>query len=127
MADLAKTFSKNSSNQFNTEFYKIKPTLEKKKISLSSNNPEEYNMPFTLTKLVDSIKKSNHSAVGPDEIHNEFLKQLLDESIKYLLKLYNNIWVNGTSPETRRQSIIVPIPKSGKDIRSAELSTHRID
>ena len=28
---LAETFSKNSSSQFNSEFYKIKPTLEKKK------------------------------------------------------------------------------------------------
>ena len=73
---LAEIFSKNSSSQFNTEFYKIKPTLEKKKISFSSTFSEEYNKSFTLTELVDSIKKSNHSVVGPDEIHNEFLKQL---------------------------------------------------
>ena len=110
---LAETFSKNSSSQFNTEFYKIKPTLEKKRISFSSTNSKEYK-PFTLTELVDSIKKSNHSAVSPDEIQNEFLKQLPDESVKCLLKLYN-IWVNGTVPETWRQSIIAPIPKSGKD------------
>ena len=64
---------------------------------------------------MDSIKKSNHSAVGPDEVNNEFLKQLPDESVKCQLKLYNNIWMNGTFPETWRQSIIVPIPKSGKD------------
>ena len=112
---LAKTFSKDSFRQFNTEFYKIKPTPEKKKIIFSSKNSEEYNKPFTLTEQVDSIKKSNHSAVSPDEIHNEFLKQLPDESVKCLLKLYNNISVNGTFPETWRQSIIVPIPKSGKD------------
>ena len=111
---LAETVSKNSSSQFNTEFYKIKPTLEKKKIRFSSNNSEEYNEPFTLTELVDSIKKSNNSAVSPDEIH-KFLKQLPDESVKYLLKLYNNIWVNSTFPETWRQSIIILIPKSGKD------------
>ena len=112
---LAETFSKKSSSQFNTEFYKIKPALEKKKIRFSSNNPKEYNKPFTLTELVDSIKKSNHSAFGPDEIHNEFLKQLPDESVKCLQKLYNNIWVNSTFPKTWRQSIIVLIPKSGKD------------
>ena len=112
---LAEIFSKNSSSQFNTEFYKIKPTLEKKKISFSSTNSKEYNKPFTLPELVDSIKKSNHSTVSPDEIHNEFLKQLPDESVKCLLKLYNNIWVNGTFLETWRQSIIVPISKSGKN------------
>ena len=81
----------------------------------SSNNSEEYNKPFTLTELVDSIKKSNHSVVGPDEVHNEFLKQLPDESVKCLLKLYDNIWVNGTFPETWTQSIIVPIDNSVKD------------
>ena len=84
-------------------------------MSFSSNNSEEYNKPFTLTELVDSIKTSNHSAVNPDEIYDEFLKQLPVESIKCLLKLYDNIWVNGTFPETWRQSIIVLIPKSGKD------------
>ena len=112
---LTKRFSKNSSSQFNTEFYKTKTILKKKNISFSSNNSEEYNKLFTLTELVDSIKKSNHSAVGPDEIHNEFLKLLPDESVKCLLKIYNNIWVNDTFLETWRQSIIVPIPKSGKD------------
>ena len=53
---LVEIFSKNSSSQFNTEFYKIKPTLEKKKIKFSSNNSKEYNKPFTLTEYVDSIK-----------------------------------------------------------------------
>ena len=91
---LAETFSKNSSSQFNTEFYEIKPTLEKKKIRFSSNNSKEYNKSFNLTELVDSLKKSNHSAVGPDQVHNEFLKKLPDELVKCLLKLYNNIWVN---------------------------------
>ena len=93
----------------------IKSNPPSKKKMFPSNNPEEYNKPFTLTELVDSIKKSNHSVVGPDEVHNKLLKQLPDEWVKFLLKLYNNIWVNGTFPEARRQSIIVPIPKSGKD------------
>ena len=86
----------------------------------SLNNSEEYNKLFTQTELVDSIKKSNHSAVGPDEVHNEFLKQLPDESVKCLLKLYNDIWVNGTFSETWRQSIIAPIPKSGKDTSNSQ-------
>ena len=120
---LAETFSKNSSSQFNTEFYKIKSTLEKKKIKFSSNNSEEYNKPFTLTELVDSIKKSNHSAVSPDEVHNEFLKQLPDESVKCLLRLYNDIWVNGTFPKTWRHNCLDPQIRQ-RYIESVELSTH---
>ena len=63
---------------------------------------------------MDSIKKSNHSAISPDEVH-KFLKQLPDELVKCLLKLYINVWVNSTFPETWRQSIIVPLSKSSKD------------
>ena len=106
-------FSKNCSSQFNTQFNKIKYIPEKKKINFTSLNSEIYNKPFTLTELVDSIKKSNNSVVGPDEIH-KFFKQLPDESVKCLLNIYN-IWMSSTFPETWRQSIIVPIPKSGKD------------
>ena len=48
-------------------------------------------------------------------MHKEFLQQPLDESVKCLLSICNNIWTSGMFPETWRQSIIVPIPKSGKD------------
>ena len=112
---LTDMFSKNSSSQFNSQFSKIKYTLEKKKINLTSANSKIYNKPFILTELVDSIKKSNNSAVSPDDIRNEFLKQLLDELVKHLLNIYNDIWMSGMFPETWRQSIIVPILKSSKD------------
>ena len=62
-----------------------------------------------------SIKRSNNSAVCPDDIHNKFLKQLPDESVKYLLNIYNNIWTSDRFPQSWKLSIIVLISKSGKD------------
>ena len=61
------------------------------------------------------MNKSHITAVDPDEIHSEFLKQLLDETVKWLLNVFNNISSSDTFPETRRQTIIVSIPKIGKD------------
>ena len=112
---LAETFSQNSSTQNNQKFQRIKQYTEKKKINFSSKNSEDYNQLFTLPELVDSISKSHSTAVGPDEIHNEFLKNLPDESLRYLLNVFNTIWINNTFPDTWRETTIVPIPKTGKD------------
>ena len=104
---------KNFSGQVNTKFIKIKLSSEKKK--LNSKISEDYNKPFTLNEQVDSINRSHNTAVNPDEIHNEFLKKLPDEFVKCLLNVLNNIRTSGTFPETRRQKIIIPISKTGKD------------
>ena len=112
---IAETFGKNSSGQVNKKFAEIKQSSEKKKLNFNLYS-EEYNKPFILIELVDSINKSHNIAVGPDEIHNEFLKKLPDEAVKSLLNVFNNIWTSSTFPETWRQTIIVSIPKTDKDV-----------
>ena len=63
-----------------------------KNYTSNQKNLEEYNSLLTLRELKDSIKKMSHnSAVGPDEINYEFLKKLLEESLKFLLKIFNKI------------------------------------
>ena len=69
---------------------------------------------MTLTELKDSIKKSHNSAVGLDEIHYEFLKKLLEESLKFLLKNFNKIWTEGNFLDIWRQTTIELIPKPKK-------------
>ena len=70
IADLAKTFSNNSSsNNYNKQFQRIKKNAEKTKLNFKSNNLEYYNHPFSLSELTDCIMKSHGTAVGPDEIH----------------------------------------------------------
>ena len=89
--------------------------MQKRETNFTSKNSEDYNKPFTIAELNDSITKSHNTAVGPDEIHNEFLKHLPEESLRYLLNIYNHIWKSNTFPETWRQATIIPIPKTGKD------------
>ena len=78
-----------------------------------------------LRKLKGSIKKSHYSAVDQDEIHYEFLKKLLEESLKFLLKIFNEIWTEENFPDIWRQTIIVPIPKPEKrQLGSTKLQTY---
>ena len=104
------SFTKNYSNQFNS----IRIKEEKNKIKFTSDKTESYNQPFTLTELQDSISKSNNSAPGPDEIHYTLLKELPTISLKYLLDIYNNIWISGNIPTIWKQAITIPILKKQK-------------
>ena len=54
-------------------------------------------------------------APGPDEIHYILLKELPMISLKYLLDIYNNIWLSGNIPIIWKQAITIPILKKWKD------------
>ena len=45
----------------------------------------------------------------------EFLKHFTKNSLNYLLKIFNDIWINGTFPESWKISTIILISKPGKD------------
>ena len=113
--ELAITFSKNSSaKNGNEKFAKFKQKAEKLKLNFKSNNTESYKLPFTI-ELKDAIQTSHNTAIGPNEIHYEFLKHLPKKSLDYLLTIFNDIWMNGTFPESWKIATIIPIPKPGKD------------
>ena len=42
------------------------------------------------------------------------------ESIKLLKNIYNNIWSHGNFPNIWKQTIIIPVPKPGKDTSDSE-------
>ena len=111
IADLAKTFSKNSSSaNYSKPFQNIKKNAEKTKLNFKSNNLEDYNQPFSLSELADCVMKSHNTAVGPDEIHYEFLKQLPTCSLDFLLQAFNDVWVSGKFPSSWKQATTIPIP-----------------
>ena len=68
----------------------------------------------TLDELQNSLSKSNNSAAGPDEIHYTFLKELPSISQKYLLNIYNNIWISGNIPTLWEASYNHPHPQKTK-------------
>ena len=45
---------------------------------------------------------------------------LLEESLKFLLKIFNKIWTEGNSPDIWKQTTIVQIPKLKKDSRDLQ-------
>ena len=113
---LAETFSENSSvKNSNPQFISYKSKSEKQRLNFKTNNLEKYNLPFTLAELKEAIQTSHNTAVGLGEIHNEFLKHLTKNSLNYLLKIFNDIWINGTFPESWKIGAIIPISKPGKD------------
>ena len=103
--------TKNYSNQFNS----IRIKEERTKIKFTSDNTESYNQPFPLIELQNSISKSNNSASGPEEIHYTLLKKLPTISLKYLLDIYNNIWISGNIPTIWKQAITIHILEKQKD------------
>ena len=129
---LAETFSANSSinnsnsqfltfkkhretnssiNNSNSQFLTFKNNTEKQKLNFKSNSSEKYNQPFTPAALQEAIKTSHNTAVAPDEIHYEFLKNLPQNSLNYLLTIFNDIWINSKLPESWKIATIISIPK----------------
>ena len=113
---LAENLHKNSSTQnYTREFNRFKPKAEAKILNFGNKNTESYNMLFSIGELSDSINQANNSSPGPDNIHYQLLKHLPPQCLHKLLNIFNGLWVKGQFPETWRQSIIIPIPKPGKD------------
>ena len=84
-------------------------------LKFTSDNTENFNQPFTLTKFQNSISISNNSAPGLDEIHYTLLKELTTIFLKYLLDIYNNIWISGNILTLQKQATTIPILKKQKD------------
>ena len=113
---MAENFARASSTKkYSNKFNSIRIKEEKNKIKFTSDDTKCYNQLFTLDELQNSLSKSNNSAAGPDEIHYTFLKELPTISQKYLLNIYNNIWISGNIPTLWKQATIIPILKKQKD------------
>lgn len=66
-----------------------------------------------LTSAITSAKKG--SAPGADNICYEFLKHLSATACRYLLNIYNDLWKTKTFINEWRNSIVIPILKTGED------------
>ena len=105
-----------SSSNYRPEFQKIKKDHERKKINFKTTINFKYNKKFTMRDLKRSLKKAKNSAFGPDLIHYEILKHLPLQTLHILLDIINDVWQNGTFPESWREALIVAIPKPGRDL-----------
>jgi len=125
----AKTFSDiSSNNNYSTNFQARKQDIELNHKHLFSDDPnlrnnenlESVNEPFDLHELRRALREvKKHSAPGADRISYEMLQKLPKCSIKAVLKLYNQVWINGDFPVSWRHSVVLPVLKPGKDPKNA--------
>ncbi|KAL1129460.1 hypothetical protein AAG570_013986 [Ranatra chinensis] len=72
---------------------------------------------ITITELNNAIRISkNNKTPGIDSISNECLKNLPDTAKHKLLQIFNKSYNIGIIPNDWMTAIILPIPKSGKDL-----------
>ena len=113
---LADNCSYNSSSAFSTDaFASVRKKAEKQTIKFSSYNAEVYNKPLSMEELRDALRRAHDTSAGPDEIHYQLLKHLPDASLLLLLNILNQIWLSGDFPSDWKKTIVIPIPKPGKD------------
>ena len=116
MHALGGNFQKNSSSSnYSQQFQDIKVKQERENLNFQSQNNEKYNLPFKLSELKNSFDKSKDTTAGPDDIHYQILKHLLSDALETLLNIMNEIWRTGKFPEDWHKTVIIPIPKPGKD------------
>ena len=113
---LAINLSKYSStDSYSSEFQKIKMLKEKRRLDFSSKNEDDYNLPFSMTELKQSLQRSNDAATGLDQVRYQLLTHLPNSALSVLLKIYNDVWECGCFPTSRREAVVVPIPKPVMD------------
>ncbi|GBL82162.1 hypothetical protein AVEN_252358-1 [Araneus ventricosus] len=88
---------------------------ERKLLTFRSSTRKMYNTPFTFEELKIALDKSRPTSPGPDKTHYNMIKNLSENSMRTLLLLYNIIWLKECFPVAWRESVVIPIPKPGKD------------
>ena len=112
----AETFASISSEEnYAQRFVPFKIAAEQRRLNFTSANIEPYNDPFTLHELKDSINTNKDTAPGPDGIHNFMLKNIPDQSLVQLPKVFNRMYESSFIPEEWKKAIIIPIAKPEKD------------
>ncbi|KAM7287414.1 uncharacterized protein ISCGN_031105 [Ixodes scapularis] len=72
--------------------------------------------PFTRGELESALQRGKtHTAPGPDKITMTMLRNLPDLTKSELLEWINEIWETGKLPKSWKHSLVIPIPKPGKD------------
>lgn len=62
-------------------------------LAYPTNKMESYTQPFSLKKLKEPLIQTHNTVISPDEKH-EFLKRFPEISLKYIIDIYTEIWLN---------------------------------
>ena len=118
--DIAKNLAENfshvsSSENYPPNFRMHKDQCETSEIDFNSTNNEYYNAPFTLRELQFQLTRVGNTAPGPDGIYYEMIKNMPLQVKIHLLDVFNKFYKETYFPPEWSHSIVIPIPKPGKD------------
>ena len=74
-----------------------------------------FNKDFSMFELELALRKCKSGVPGPDNIHYDIIKALPHESKVELLKLFNQSWSTGKTPDSWSEATIIPILKPTKN------------
>lgn len=63
---------------------------------------------------------ASNSAPGFDEVKYPMINNLPENAKKFLLQIFNDVWVKGENIDSWKKIVVVPIPKPNKDVNLAE-------
>ena len=113
---------KQIANRFNEQFTTSKlgrhnSSRETRLVSREvRRNPKETTVTFTTDLVTRAIRScSNTKAFGPDKLSIFHLKHLGPRATAYLTALFNDSVYSSRIPSIWKSSIVIPIPKPGKD------------
>ena len=113
---------KQIANRFNEQFTTSKlgrhnSSRETRLVSREvRRNPKETTVTFTTDLVTRAIRScSNTKAFGPDKLSIFHLKHLGPRATAYLTALFNDSVNSSRIPSIWKSSIVIPIPKPGKD------------
>ena len=112
---LVKSMSNVSSFKNRSEnFIRHKNNIQKV-FDFNTNENKEYNSPITVKEILFTLKNLRDTATGDDQIHYFMIKNLSLQSLEYLKKFYNIIFLKKLFPENWREAMIIPVLKPDKN------------
>ena len=111
-------------NQFNKQFTSVVRHTTKRTTRRITRTSTRFSLEnpvsFTAEATKAAIKNSKASkAIGPDGMSNLHLKHLGPQGISYLTKIFNISLATGKMPSMWKKSLVIPLPKPGKDLESS--------
>ena len=79
-----------------------------------NRSQNDLNFIFAPSELDKALTKLKSNATGVDDIHNAMLTNLSPDNKKYLLQLFNHLYINDCVPELWKRLIVIPLLKAGK-------------
>lgn len=94
------------------------PSVSSKPLLMPLEEPLGKNLfdhPFTMNELKYAIKMAPNTSPGIDDVKYPMLLHMPPDAKKYLLDIYNDIWIKDADIEALKTVLVVPILKPGKD------------